>query len=90
MDEILYLIHCEIDKTRTVVICKSFDDCPVMDGHILCRGVQHMSETLLDGASIEELSFEKTGIVYFSMVKQPLKKAAAKKRKKKPEAVNDD
>ena len=89
MDEILYLIHCEIDKTRTVVICKSFDDCPVMEGHILCKGVQHMSETMLDGANIEELSFEKTGIVYFSMVKKPLKKAA-KKRKKKPEEVTDD
>lgn len=80
MDEILYIIHCEIDTTRTVVICKSFDDCPVMEGHILCKGVQHMSESLLDDATIEELSFEKTGIVYFSMVKRPVKKKKAKKK----------
>ena len=85
MDEILYIIHCEIDTTRTVVICKSFDDCPVMEGHILCKGVQHMSESLLENATIEELSFEKTGIVYFSMVKKPMEK----KKKPRKKAAKD-
>ena len=62
-----YVFHAIVNKIETTIVCERYKTCPLVPNHILCIGVLHLKETIMEGLDVDCISIEKSKINYYTV-----------------------